>query len=323
MLKCRLAVALLACTVLVVSPVRASPFTSHFDDLGGELAARRDGDLSGELDKASKQQLKAVLKCLKLLDKDADDLGDDLKTLGKLGGLLEKAFPDEFQDAEAPLTFGALVSDAAVALDQDVGAALASLLGGLDALSGKAAAKVQALGDKALAALDVVTTPLPAKPFAKSRAKAWKFIKKGNKVAAKDQGGGGGGVSSISMELEGTPLTGDASTKIEVHKSGNVLQVSSAFPDGDTTYYLYIYIEGVTGTGTFPLVGGSTTAFVNCVPNVGDGTIYTASAGSLEVTSYDKKKRIVGSFSFTATHQSAGSLAIEAGAFDITNIELY
>jgi hypothetical protein len=317
-----LLVAAAALFTLGGSFLSAQPFTDHFGELQAELVQRRDNDFSGTLDSTQKKQQKAVLKSIKLLDKDSTSLGTDLATFTKVGPTLEKAFASEFIAVTAVQNFRSLIVNLASNLGDDVEEARGALHARVGGLSDKGAAKVNALITKIDEALGSVETPLPSKDFGKSRSKANKLVVKGHKLADKDSGGGGGGPSTITLVVDGVPLTGDASTKVEVHNTNNVLVVASAFPTEGYTYYLVIYLEGVTGTGSFPLTSGAQ-AFVNRVPTVGDGVMFNATSGSLDVTFYDKNSHISGNFNFSATNEGVGPIVIGASVFDIYNIEKY
>src|SRR5690349_7414746 len=75
---------------------RATPFTSHFDDLISDLQTRA-GALSNSTDKAEQSQYKAIVKVLATLEaKDSTSLDTDIKNLGKIAKSLIKAFPTDF-----------------------------------------------------------------------------------------------------------------------------------------------------------------------------------------------------------------------------------
>jgi hypothetical protein len=101
----------LSAVLAVTAPLRAEYLTEQFAPLRAELELRRDTDFSGALDKAAKKQQKAVAKSLKQLDKSADEVDDDVVSLGKLYKLLSKVYPDEFTlEAEKSADLSDLVS---------------------------------------------------------------------------------------------------------------------------------------------------------------------------------------------------------------------
>ncbi len=317
----RAAVVAAVALAAVASTALAHSFSGHLVPLEDELALRRDEDFGGTLDSVAKKRLKAVVKSLALIEKEADDLGDDLKTAGKVSGLLEKVYGEEIT-LTAKENLGSLLSDLAASLRSDVANGISALEGRIPGLSAKGAVKVQKAVDKANAAAEGAGAFLPGKTFYKALAKAYKSTAKGVKAADKDSGGGG--ASSLSMNIGSFAFTGGPDTKIEIHGSNDAMQVSASAPGPGGTWYLYVYVPGVTAADTYALDAGGVTAFVNFVPDSGDPTQYDAlPGGTLTVTTFDPPNRVAGTFAFPANNASAGPTAVSGGTFDITAIETY
>jgi hypothetical protein len=319
--------AIAVAAALVAAPAGAVLNTESFDGIRGELEHRRDDDFGGTLDATAKKRQKAVLKSLVLIAKEADDLGDDIKIAGTVAGLLQKVYAEEFS---VPGSHEGLVGDELSGLQETlegfVGDAYDDLEGRVESLSEKGVAKVQKALDKALASLDAsADEETGTKPAFLQLGKAWKSVAKGAKSADKDPGLG---ISTLSMTVGGDAVNGDEFAKVEIHKSGNVFQLSADGPRGAGPGHaaLLLAVPGVTGPGTYALTGDGVTCFVNNQPN-GFGTepsqIFNATSGSITITTYNPKGRMVGTFSFTGNAQGIGDLDVTNGVFDVSEILRY
>ena len=295
------------------SALSAASFTGALDNLAEELAFRRDNDFTGTLDKTQKKQKAAVLKSLKQLDRPADDLGDDLKTAGKVAKLLEKAYTEEFAAPGILLTLGGLTDAALDALDEEVGAFRASVEEGLAALSGSALAKAQALLDKADAEREASLLATTRAARAKGLAKAWSLLSKAMKIIEK--AGGGPGAEGLTAEIDAVPYA--ASTWQASVATGSqsflILATSGEYPAARTN--IFISFEGFDGAGTFSLAGSSSNVQVFAADST-QAVFHGVDTGTITVTVYDPPNRIAGTFSMT-TASDPGTLVVTDGKFDI------
>jgi hypothetical protein len=319
------ATVLAAVLALFPAPSAADPFTGAFTDLRAELEHRRDDDLAGELDAAGKKQLKAITKSLKALDKEADDLGDDLRTAGKISAALEKAVPGEFGAVGSHgELLGELCADVDLALTAEVEAARDALEDRLAGLSEKGAAKAQAALDKADEALDAAAAgEAGSKASFQLLGKALKSVGKGTKAADKDPGPG---TTTLTMTVGGDPIVADADTKVEIYRDNDGFVLAGDGPRGGGHASLFLQLPEVTGPGTYPLTGPGVTCFLNHQPNglgIEPTQIHNATSGSITITIYNRKGRMAGTFSFTGNAEGVGDLVVSEGVFDVANIESY
>jgi hypothetical protein len=85
----------LGLSLVVSRPAPAGTYGAPFEGLQAELETRRDNDFGGVLDATQKKRQKAVLQGLALIAKPSPDAMNDLKVLGSVARLLEKAYPEE------------------------------------------------------------------------------------------------------------------------------------------------------------------------------------------------------------------------------------
>ena len=285
----------------------ADTFTSDFGALRTELEHRRDDDLSGTLDKTGKKQLKAVLKAIKFLDKDADDLGDDIKTSGKVFKALRKAFAGEFSVGLHGDSLQSLLEDVFESLQDRVVSDTEDLDLQLGGLSVKGQAKLQVVLDKIEATLGGADTSNFVQ-WAKAVFKSYKFTLKGSKILDKDPAA----TVSFNVAIDGVPSNPDT---IAVTYSG----VSGTLTIGATREDLGGYLINLVPDAAVFAPGefGLSSALVTVTTNPPD--IFTAESGTLNVTVLDTgTRRIAGNFSFTADSlQSGGSITV-TGSLDVT-----
>ena len=89
------AAAVVALSLLASRPAAAQEYEPPFDALEATLQSRFDNDFDGVLDATEKRQQKAVAKCLELLEPPTEGALNDMKILGTMAKLLEKAYPEE------------------------------------------------------------------------------------------------------------------------------------------------------------------------------------------------------------------------------------
>ncbi|HEU4395945.1 MAG TPA: hypothetical protein VFS92_10295 [Planctomycetota bacterium] len=312
-------VAAFAFVVSAAGGALAHPFTEHFLDLEAELVQRRDNDYPEPLDRTAKKELKAIVKSLLFLGKEADDLGDDLKTAGKVAKALEKGFPEEFAEEEgggieivAP--FPGVLDLALDNLQLDVEAALVALEERVPGLNPKAAIGAGKAVLAALDALDAETTTRSAR--AKSLVKAFKAVVRGNRIADKNAGGpggggGGGGGLNITLTIGGVSKSVDAASALYVSAIG---AISISLTDTGPPLSGAGVTATIAGSGSYTPAGGSAV--------VGSDIYAAIGTGNLTITTFDLgNTRIGGSFTFTASGQgeTVGDVEVVC-TFDITNM---
>lgn len=318
-----LSIALMA-VVSTLAP--ADTFTNAVGPVITELTTRRDNDFAGELDKARKAQQKAVLAAFALVLKLHDDAGDDIKTVGKIAGKLEKPYAAEFAiPPGAANHFGPRLRTALDALQVIVQAAHDEQRARVLGLSEGGQKKVAKQLDSAVASINSSSQLTSPKARAAGLAKAWSSVAAAKKAADKDKGQGGGGASTLTATIGGQAFTGDSATKVEIYAANDDLTISGHATNAGGEYYIVITAHGVTGIGPIDAGGGVTIEGIvnHFPPGAQEGTVYTIKSGTLDVEIYDRSKRFKGTFSFGTNNATAGDLAVTGGAFDITNIERY
>lgn len=308
---------------LLVAPAMAEFLVDTFVPLRAELELRRDTDFGGKLDKAAKQQQKAVLKSLKRLDKPADSMLDDLRSAGALAGYLAKPYAAEF-GAESGIGLGVLFGDLATALTGLVQADLDALVVEAAGLTGKTQTKVLALAGKAQDKVDAAEAL--GSTFKKrfgQLVKAAKLIAKGHKLAGK--GAGGGTKDTTTATVDGAPWT-SSGNQCEVYSVDDALQLyaSRSLPSGDSQA-IYLLVGGVSGPGTYPLEGDMVVGNFQQLTPAFEFTKWdlVKGSGSLVVTTYDLvTPHIVASFAFSVDNDVLGGFTIANGQHDVQS-EVY
>ena len=311
-------VAAFAFVVSAAGGARALPFTDHFFDLEAELVQRRDNDYPEPLDKTAKKELKSILKSLLFFAKEADDLGDDLKTAGKIAKALEKGFPEEFAADPLPgielvAPFPGVLDLALDGLQFDVEGALASLEARVPGLNPKAALGAGKAVLAALEALDAAAETRSAR--AKLLLKAFKAVVRGNKIADKNAGGGGGGGggggANVTLTIGGVSKSVEAASAIYVSAIG---ALSISLTDTGPPISGAGVTATIAGSGSYTPAGGSAV--------VGDDIYAAIGTGTLTITTFDLgNMRVGGSFTFTASGQgeTVGDVEVVC-TFDIQNM---
>jgi len=100
------AAAVLALSLLAARTAAAQEYEPPFDALEATLQSRFDNDFDGILDAAQKRQQKAVAKCLELLEPPTEGALNDMRILGTMAKLLEKAYPEEMAFGNASDLWG-------------------------------------------------------------------------------------------------------------------------------------------------------------------------------------------------------------------------
>ena len=170
----------------------AAPFTAAFDGIRTELVDRRDDDLAGDLDRAQRRQLRAVLAALARLDRPADDLADDVRTAATVYRTLERAFPAEFAPpviTDPPPDLSDAVDDSLADLLAATGAAYDGLAASVPSMpEGRLKARAEKARLAARAALDLVPGTGPASRAARPLGKAHRFVARGLALVARSAG---------------------------------------------------------------------------------------------------------------------------------------
>ena len=293
-----------------VSP--AAPFTAAFDDLRTALEFSRDNEFGGTLDRTLKRQQAAILKSLAALDKPADDLGDDLKTAGKVARALEKAFPQFAEPSDALVLlagdpFPGAVDDALSSLNADVVAAIGDLAGRAGFLSEKGAAKVAAAVGAANAAL-AVETPTRFQR-AKSLGKAFGQVVKGHKAADKDSRRGPPNFDG-SVTVDGSPFEPNQ-VLCSLDQATGIFTLTFNRASNPPSSVMLTSSPGLPGSGIdHPLASGSFSEGL---------VLYIGTAGTMNLTTYDPAHGIFeGTFSFTANGIGFEGSVTVTGTFSVS-----
>jgi hypothetical protein len=235
----------------------AAPFTPYFDALRAELGVRAAA-LAGATDRSSKKQLKAVNTAGKAIDKASISIVKDLKTAGKIGKGLAKAFPDEFiADDGLALLIDRLLDD----LAGDVSGAL-DAAGDAVAAPPDGACKLRATDALGTAMAGVVAAGNETAPsmIAGALRQALKQIARAEKIAAGCSGGGGGGgdcpaTNAIAATVDATPLQ---LTSAGYFRGADVRSLVVRGNESATTLNeLDLVAHGVDGAGTFAVHASS------------------------------------------------------------------
>ncbi len=302
--------AALCAAALPAAPFRPAPFQS----LRGEVRQRIESDYSGTLDAAQKKELKTLQKSLQTIDKTSKNFGVDLKNAGKLAKGLEKAFPDEFAGPAVGQNIRLVLDQLFSDLHALVAGDLDDQEGRDDALSEQGAAKVDALQERARAAIESGLGTAYA-DWAKALILGYKSWLKGEKIIAKDKGpggSGGGGKEFLKATIAGAKWESDASTRSAVVTGQLVVIAGTKL--GLPAKILNITPQAVTGAGTYTISIASYTE-----AGLPTKSYQVTNAGTITFTTFDTVNlRIAGTFSFTAagTLGTPGNVDV-TGSFDI------
>ena len=297
-----LSLSLSAAALLGAADSTRANFSATDGDLREELDFRTEF-LASSTDKAEVKQYKAVLKALKFMDKTADDLGDDIKTAGKVRKTLAKAFPDEFSTAGFDVSLGDSCRSLFIALQSLVEADLDDLSGDVSALSPKGQTKVNAALAAAGLALDAVDQQFQDE-WAKLLAKAYKSWVKGRKTADKDPGPPVG----LSITVDGKAFKPNGDTVAIAFNEVAGLLVFTASKTGLPAYNLSVTPGAVFSTGSV----GVSVASWNVIALPPKNYLIT-DGGTFEVTALDNEANTISfNFSFTApgVNGTTGSVTI-------------
>lgn len=317
---CGLGIAVIfAVLALGPSPIRATPFTDHFDALIADLQARA-GALSNSVDATEQKQYKAIQKVLTtLVVNDSTSLATDIKNLGSAAKGLVKVFPTEFFPPSGVLltNFQATVNGLAGEV-QDTIDTTQTTIDGLPAGSCKDKANLANAAAQAL--LDSATSSLDMGVASKLLASALKAATKASAAAAKclSSGGGGGG----SGDFMNATVGGDISSSFHSDFPTPVYTISADRYDitgGDANGLgITLVVSNVVGVGTYPLASSSTLSRVSPL------AAYLGAVGSVTFTTYNPgQKQLAGTFSFTATRvlpDTNGAVSVSSGSFSSSTL---
>lgn len=153
------------------------PVKTHMEGtFGQDLSDVRSHTDSG-------MQAQAVRRSLKALRRDSDGLFDDVRTLKRIAGWLERAFPDEFSAPPVKVSLGDVIDAALDGLTARVGTQRDTLAGQVGGLPELRAGKVQRLIDKADARLADADAADTRRRRAKLLFNGTRFLVKGARKA--------------------------------------------------------------------------------------------------------------------------------------------
>jgi hypothetical protein len=322
----RAALAAAAAAALAL-PLGAAPFTEHLGALLENAGSRLAGDYGGDLDPQQVKEKKALEKVLARLEKEADDLADDLRSASFADAVLRKAFPGEFASGAGltvagASTLGELMENTGLLLLGQIEEAFAVLEDRLPELSDKGAGRLAQILDLAADAMDDPPAGDTRKPFYRGLLKANALLLKGTRLADRDPGPDAG-PGTLTMLVDDSLYDGTPEVGAEYYPGTQTFQVASNAPVEGGTLYLYLYVPGVAGTGEYSLTGEGVSAFLNLVASVEENYQFPVTSGSIQFTTWDPPNRVAGTFSFTATHGSLGAKTVTSGAFDVVDIPTY
>lgn len=304
----------------------AAPYTGAFAALKAQLEYRRDNEfLEAPLDKTMKKQQKAILKGLALLERPADDLGDDLKTLLSLARVLERDFPADFDalvatGAPIHVPFQELLLDARsafIGLLEEGEADLGVRIGKLS--PSRLAEKAKVLYQKA--SRDSHTyQPGPFSGNAKLLLRSWQEQVKSRKLADK---GTVLPAPSMTFTVSGTPHTADTISWSADTSSSHLLSLTGSYTDAMTgnRHNVRIQSSGVTGPGTYPAIENPYSLGYWVVPPsfLTDFWSTDATGGTFTIDALDVAgASMSGSFAFTATGGPSSTQVTVTGTFTAT-----
>ncbi len=302
---------------LLSMPVLAGPntFTEHFADLDAELVERQE-ELSGDLDKSQKKQLKALTKARNALAKESPSLEKDLKAAGKSWKALRKAYKAEFESEDG-------LHDDFAGIAADLRSDVSDLVDNLNARSGNREAsaedKAESLGDKADGLLDASGDAADWGKTFKLIAKALKLARKGQKILDKADGKGGGAAGTYTADINSTAFD-SANGAVEYTQGTGELQVFGTMPGEFFTITVWFSVTGVDGTGTYNFTAGNSSgAYSNGTKDFP----LLPDSGSVTITTFDVdgSPRIAGTFSFQAGDETI-TIDVTQGSFDLTNVDV-
>ncbi|MEI6084919.1 MAG: hypothetical protein WCS70_11530 [Verrucomicrobiota bacterium] len=306
---------------LNVSSVTAAPYTDSFNALIAELNARA-ATLSNSVDKTEQKQYKTILKTLAALNKPTDDLGDDIKSAGKIAKSLAKAFPNEFTSVATlsvltQTNLATLVDGVFSNLTNEVQGSLNDLAAAIAALPpGSAKDNAQAAYDDAVALLNQGAADFSA--FSKILASTLKAIVKGiaaSQATGGGGGGGGGGGAGVQCKIDGANFNSLVDVNIYVNLTGE-LSISGSTLQRSVT----IIAENVTAPGNYAATGGQ-------VIEIGTGVAHsTLISGTVHIATFNlAQQKATGSFTFSSSQsspvQDTNSIVnVTNGSFNISAI---
>jgi ElaB/YqjD/DUF883 family membrane-anchored ribosome-binding protein len=289
-------------------------FSGHFEQVDQELV-NLEASLSDSSERADKKRLKAVRKARKAIAKEADDLGDDMKTASKVAKTLEKGFKDEFaalRTGEAAADLPDLLLELVDDLFSDLDELLLDLEESLAGLSDKGVTKVQKALDKASGTIETGDDQESLSKVAKLYFKAYKAWAKGQKTIDKDPGP----TIDFTVKIDGKKQVNPVEVNVVFTSETGLLVVIVSNTDLGG-YNISFTPEEVDGTGTYDISTASA-LLIDIPPDN-----YSGQSGSLTISTLDTEaRRIAGSFQFTAdgVGGTTGSVTV-TGTFDISYVD--
>lgn len=314
--------ALVGAILFVAAPaVRADPFTDHLDALQLELAQRLAEDFGGDLDKATKKQLKAVQQSLAFLAKPADSASDDLKALTKCAKKLGKAYAGEFEPGQPADSFGPLVNQAVSDLRVDADERRQELGLALPTLSpASVVKKVTKLHDKAAESLTDALGEGELFALVKLVTKATKFLDKADAKSAKADGMG---VYLVIAVDGGTPIAADEPFAEWNANTGELQLFGQRVNEHGLVVTVVVVMDGIDGPGSYPFTGDGWSGYYE-TGGTFNSTRYdiVEGSGSLVVDELDIDGSVVrGTFAFSAHNDDNGTtFEFPHGAYRLTTI---
>lgn len=308
------AAALLA--VIAIPRAGAQPFTDRLDDLADAVVAR-NADLTG--DEEAKQR-RALERCFQGLQRPGRSEDGDLALAARMAGTLEGAFPGDPE-------FDAALDGAFSAFRGDIDADRDKLAGFLDLMSAdrpwmRGAAGLESM-DSHLAAADASPTRARRALFLRKALRAgnsaWdaaldlrhaEFHPVVRSVESFAHASFRTGRGLVAATVDGGPFVSHATQAYYGARSHTavLLGVEILDPIQGRNRVLLLAVNGLTGTGTFPLGYGAVGESWGAVMETLDSglsydytTFFSPYTGTLNVTVFDPDRRLVeGTFSFEA-----------------------
>lgn len=298
------------------TPTRAT-WSSDFDPLFAELQSRASV-LGSSTDKTEQTQFRAVTKSIAALTKAADALDDDLKTAGKVSGILQKAFADEFPAGNA--------AAASVTFSNSLGTIFSQLF---DDLQGRVQVELDELarlantmpeGGKRMAAESAHTS---AQALFDTGANDYRTRSK-NLLASLRATHAGEGIAfsvlsdSVITEFNGSDWRSGLTTGRYLGNSGSISVWGSTGSSSVIGIYLTVPAN-FRGVGVYPANGYLLQYEAAPYPPYVHRVRYDFSDGTFAINSFDLKgKDASGTFTFVCGAGTASN-----GTFCIGHMEIY
>ena len=291
--------------ILLQGSTHAATATPYFTNLVSQLQARSTA-LTGTKDKIAKTQKKAIDTALKSITAAHGlTVADDLKLVSTIAKGLAVPFKSEFVQGGAPIlpgtqAFGGLFSTLASNLAGEVTADLDEIDTQISTLTN---AKTKAALAKTAAATRVKLNAALGQTSVATLASALATIQTGILSLAKtvlkavnSGGGGGGGGNSMTATVTGQPnFSTSGILKMFMEFGGKWVISIGGVEIGVPSHAITIYVNNVTGHGTYPLDSGGSHYYA------GTNSWNSNVSGTVTFSTLDTTAQTAaGTFTFTA-----------------------